>query len=177
MYICANTLIAHSWSLMLTLVLHVYVWFICTRYYVCVYVCCLFVRYVYVYVWLPWLRVRGLSCWHWCCGASRRAWWCWRGAGRSYPETRHSPPRPHPHCPTNLWPTKTSKLKPVTDKNINVKTCADKNSHYIHAFNKPQVIKIHFLPQNSNKVYRLYSELANIFPGHQKPCLRKVFDN
>lgn len=141
------------------------------------YVCCLFVRYVYVYVWLPWLRVRGLSCWHWCCGASRRAWWCWRGAGRSYPETRHSPPRPHPHCPTNLWPTKTSKLKPVTDKNMNVKTCADKNSHYIHAFNKPQVIKIHFLPQNSNKVYRLYSELANIFPGHQKPCLRKVFDN
>lgn len=104
LYLCVNTLIVRSWSSMLTLVLHVCVMYL---YYVCVCVCCFFVRYVYMCVWLPWLHVRGLSCWHWCCGASRRAWWCWRGAGRSCPETRRSPPHQHPHCPTNLWPTKT----------------------------------------------------------------------
>lgn len=119
--VCVVTLIARSWSLMLTLV---------------------------------------LRCQQTCMVVLAR---CWTFLSWDTPFTSPSTP--------------TLSDEPVTDKNINVKTCADKNSHYIHAFNKPQVIKIHFLPQNSNKVYRLYSELANIFPGHQKPCLRKVFDN
>lgn len=106
LYICANTLIAHSWSLMLTLVLHVYVWFICTGYYVCVYVCCLVCVVTLIARSWSLMLTLVLRCQQTCMVVLAR---CWTFLSWDTPFTSPSTP--------------TLSDEPVTDKNINVKTC------------------------------------------------------